>query len=222
MEQEHCWLKSTCKGQCSSLCPKFYKLNFLYDSALLSATQRKHLPLYIDDDNSDLDAFKQLSAIEKNILDFVNNGRNLYIYSSKSGNGKSSWGYRLMQSYFNHIWHKCELSCRGLYIHVPRLLLSLKDDISKASAYVQHIKENFLAADLVIWDEIGVKALTAFEHEHLLNFINARLDYGKANIYTSNMQGEELQALIGDRLYSRIVNNSINIEFKGMDKRSLK
>ena len=48
--------------------------------------------------------------------------------------------------------------------------------------YIEHIKENILDADLVVWDEIGTKAVTQFEHEHLLSLINNRIEYNKAQI----------------------------------------
>ena len=44
---------------------------------------------------------------------------------------------------------------------------------------------------------------------------------GKSNIYTSNLDLDELKEKVGDRLFSRIANNSVNIEFFGKDKRSL-
>ena len=40
---------------------------------------------------------------------------------------------------------------------------------------MKHIKENVLKADLVVWDEIGVKTLTNFEHDHLLSYIDQRV-----------------------------------------------
>ena len=99
--------------------------------------------------------------------------------------------------------------------------LALKDNISEKSEYVQHIKENVLNADIVIWDEVGTKGLTQFEHENILNIINARIDAGKANIYTSNLNDEDLHDAVGDRLYSRIALMSDNVVLEGADKRAL-
>ena len=90
------------------------------------------------------------------------------------------------------------------------------------SSYIEHIKKHVLDADLVVWDEIAVSDLTKFEHEHLLNLVNTRIDYGKSNIFTSNQGPEELKEKLGERLYSRVVNLSTNIELFGSDKRGLK
>ena len=86
----------------------------------------------------------------------------------------------------------------------------------------EHIKENVLTADLVIWDEIGTKEFTQFEHENILNLINARIDAGKSNIYTSNLSVDELRDAVGDRLYSRIILCSNDVPFVGLDKRAIK
>ena len=57
--------------------------------------------------------------------------------------------------------------------------------------------------------------------ESLLNIINNRVDAGKANIYTSNLAGEELKQALGDRLYSRVANMSEMVIFKSTDKRGI-
>ena len=223
-----CFVKELCKKysrdkSCddSNFCIKLFKLEELYDQALLSKSQRKRVGLVLDSDLSDQQAFEQLSKIETNILDFVNEGKNLFIYSNNVGNGKTSWSIRMIQSYLNKIWPESNLSCRALFVNVPRFLLTLKDSISNSSDYINHIKQYVLDVDLVVWDEIGVKSLTTYEHEHLLNLINTRIDKNKSNIYTSNLFGNELQEKVGERLYSRITNLSTNIELVGQDKRGI-
>ena len=102
------------------------------------------------------------------------------------------------------------------------MLLELKNNISDRSEYAEYVKQNVQKADLVVWDEVGTKGLTQFEHENILNFVNARLDENKANIYTSNLTNDELRNALGDRLYSRIVLNSDEVELLGADKRALR
>lgn len=224
---ENCYFKAHCKkyknDQCDeSFCIKLFKIDKLLDKSLLSERQKSHKALYIDADGTDEAAFKQLKDIENNILDFINSGQNLYLHSRNTGNGKTEWSIRLIQAYCHKIWYKSNLECETLFINIPRFLLTLKDSISNQSDYIDHIKANVLSAKLVVWDEIGTSILTQYEHQHLLNLINTRIDTGLSNIYTSNLQGEELLKSIGDRLYSRIVNYSIDIELFGKDKRGLK
>lgn len=222
IELKDCWMRDSCKNKCdNSFCIKLFKLDYLFNQALITPSQRKHINLRVDSDGTDLEVFKILKNIEININDFVLDGKNLYIHSEQSGNGKSAWSLRLIQAYFNKIWQTSDLKCRALFINVPRFLLTLKDNISHENDYINHIKQNVLNADIVVWDEVGVKSLTEYEHENLLSLINARIDDNKSNIYTSNLNPEELKDKVGLRLYSRIVNNSINLEFHGADKRGV-
>lgn len=224
-----CYIKNTCKkynnGNCdvndSQFCSKLFKLDYLYNESLISETQRKPIALRLDSTGTDREVFLKLKEIELNIEDFVKKGNNLYIHSLICGNGKTAWSLKLLQAYLNSIWYKSDLNCKALFINVPRFLLALKDNITEKSDYIDHIKKNVLDADLVVWDEIGVANLSKFEHEHLLNLINTRIDYNKSNIYTSNLGPMELKEKIGERLYSRVVNLSLDIEFFGSDKRGL-
>ncbi len=110
-----------------------------------------------------------------------------------------------------------------LFISVPRFLLELKSNISEKSEYVEHINNNVLDCDLVIWDDIATKLGTEFELSHLLSIIDTRINNGKSNMFTSNLSGVELNKALGDRLYSRIQNYSdVVIELQGKDKRGIK
>lgn len=224
-----CFLYDSCKkfksGKCNlddnQFCIKLFKLNYLYEESLLSKKQREYVALRIDADGTDREEFMRLKAIENSIEDFVQSGQSLYIFSNNCGNGKTAWSIRLMQAYLNAVWHKCDLSCKALFINVPRFLLELKNSISNKSDYIEHIRENVLNADIVVWDEVATKAVTQFEHEHLLSLINGRIDSGKSQIFTSNASPENLRDVMGDRLYSRVINLSTVMEFRGADKRGL-
>ena len=222
IETDNCWLKGECNGiDCGGFCLRLFKLDYLYGEALVSMAQRRRITLTTDSDGSDVEAFTKLSSISKDPVGFVSSGGSLYIHSQTAGNGKTSWALRILQSYMNAIWFGSELRCRALFISVPRLLIALKDNISERNEYVQHIKENILTADLVIWDDIATKQSTVFEAENLLAMIDSRIANGKANIYTSNLSDAELHVALGDRLASRVANLSMNIEFRGKDKRGI-
>lgn len=220
-----CYLKSNCgkykKGACTdALCPRLFNIDTLYNKAQLSEAQKKPIQLMLEYDDPDKDTFKELAAIEANIVEFVHSGKNLYIHSNICGNGKTAWALKLLKAYINEIWPET-INCRALFINVPRFLLALKANISEPNQYAEDVKAEILNADLVIWDEIGIKNLTDYEHEQLLNYINTRIDLGKSNIYTSNLDANTLKGYIGERLYSRVVNMSKEIIFYGQDKRGL-
>lgn len=230
----NCFVKDTCKiydieqDNCpykdneDKPCIRQYKINYLLDQALLSDPQKTRKALLLDVNKIDLQAFTDLNIIKNNIVSFAMNGNNIYIYSRIPGNGKTSWAIKLIQSYINRIWAESKLTCRVLFINVPKFLLSLKASISNQNDYVDHINAYVNVADIVVWDDIGTKVATEFEHEHLLSLIDSRLLDNKSNIFTSNIVPNELSSFVGDRLASRIINTSKTIEFLGADKRGLK
>ena len=227
-----CWMKDRCAKalnknieapcmQTDVFCIKLFKLNCLFDMAGLSVKQRKHIGLQLDSNMSDAESFKRLSDIQSDIENFVNEGKNLFIYSNITGNGKTSWAIRLIQEYFGVIWHKTDLKCRAMFVNVPRLLLSIKENYGSKNDYFEWFRDNVYDADLIVWDEIGTRELSPHDHEQLLNYINARIDAGKSSIFTSNVTPSELRGVIGERLYSRVINYSETVELFGADKRGI-
>lgn len=231
IEIKDCIFKDNCKKYKEQKCPlnneeeniciKRFRIDELQNNSLLTEKQKQYIPLRLDADGSDREAFTRLKEIENNIETYIKEGHNLYIYSATTGNGKTQWCLRLMNSYFNRIWYKASDECKGLFINVSKFLSQLKDNISKKSDYISYIKENVLKADIVIWDDIATKGFTQFEMENVFNLINNRIDEGKSNFYTSNIIGPELKEAVGDRLYSRVVNASEVITFVGADKRGI-
>ena len=172
-------------------------------------------PIKIVSTDADRPAYIELSKIKKDIVSFVNKGKNLYICSKTCGNAKTSWAVKLMLKYFDETWHNSYDVTRGLFVHVPSLLLDLKN-FNNMPEYVDRIRE----ADLVIWDDIAFGSLSDYDHEQLLQFIDNRVANGKSNIFTSNVtSGKELESLIGSRLASRVYSGSKVIEFSSGDFR---
>ena len=220
---ENCPYRDNCNGiDCSKdFCMKKYRLDTLYESSLLSPIQRTYKKLHTDADGTDITEFTKLAQLEKVADKFVQQGTNLFIHSYTCGNGKTSWAIRFINSYINKIWPKSTLGCQALFVSVPTYLVELKKNISGYSEYATFIDKHVLEADLVVWDDIAAKGGTEFELTQLLNLINARMDAGKSNIFTSNCGKRELVTALGERLASRIGNKSIDIELHGSDKRYL-
>ena len=175
----------------------------------------------LDDNKCDIENFRYLKSVQQSIEKFVESGDSLYIHSPICGNGKTSWAVKLMKEYMFKIWHKSDVKCKTLFIHVPTYLLALKDNISEKSDYVKYVKSNIFDADLVVFDEVATGAFTKFESENILSIINTRIENNKSNIYTSNLNNNELLEKVGERLYSRIVNCSQDVLLVGKDKRGL-
>jgi hypothetical protein len=69
-----CFLREVCNGKdCNKdFCLRKYKMDSLYSAALMTESQKKHITLRVDEDGTDLEQFKQLAAIEQDIVNFVN------------------------------------------------------------------------------------------------------------------------------------------------------
>lgn len=224
---DECWMKGNRCGKstfpdCECLhsniqCNILNKLYYLFNQTLLARKQWERAYLYNTGKHFDI-----LKEYDINILENVKNGKNLYIHSSTCGNGKTTWAVRLIQDYLYAIWGFCTLDCHALFINVPRYLFEVKNNISNHNAYAEHVEKYILTADLVVWDDIATKVSTEYEKEKLLSLIDARINSGKTNIYTSNASKQELYKQMGDRLASRIYNDSIDVEVIDVDRRGYK
>lgn len=219
---KQCSLFNNCnhKDCDKTYCARRDKVESIYKLSMLSPMQQIRIPLVLDANKSDLEAFQRLAAIEKDIGQFVKNGNNLYLHSRQCGNGKTSWAVRLLQAYTNFIWPFSDgNTCKVLFISVPKLLLALKDNIDSKNSYVSFIKENIDKADLVVWDDLAAKNCTEFEVNNLFTMIDNRIVSHKSNIYTSNLESIDISAALGERLASRVCNYSEEIILVGADKR---
>ena len=104
-ENKECPFFNECNHvDCNKFCVKKYKCDYYFNEGFIPKDKRIKIPLVIDKDGRDEQSFIELSNIEKNIDEFVEEGKNLYIYSQNVGNGKTSWSFRLLRSYINKVW----------------------------------------------------------------------------------------------------------------------
>lgn len=212
-----CWYINTCEDDCDR-CNIYVQMKYQFDNSGLPKAQYQPITLSIFEDNKvDKPAFKRLSNIRKNIVDFVDNHNNLYICSKNVGNGKTSWAIKMLQTYFHYTAEGNYENLKGMFVSTTDLLLKLKDFNNPLS---KKYKDNLESVDLVIWDDIAVNGISQYDFTQLYNIINNRLLAKKSNIFTSNQTTlEGLTKIIGSRLASRIYNTSEIIEFKGGDLR---
>lgn len=170
----------------------------------------------------DVKSFIALKDIKDDIVNFVNNGESVYIYSDNFGNGKTTWAIKLMQKFFDDIWAGNGFRCRGIFIHVPTFLTKIKEGISRKDEDFETLKSRLMNVDLVIWDDIAATKLSDYDHANLLTYIDQRKLHQLSNIYTGNLHQDELQDALGNRLASRVWNDSEVVRFVGADRRGLR
>jgi DNA replication protein DnaC len=191
---------------------------YLLDKSNIPKSKQKVNRLIPDD--KDILAFNKLADIRDDIKNFVNNGGNLYLYSTTCGNGKTTWAIKLMLQYFNEMWAGNGFTERGIFINVPTFLTQCKTTISKPDQQFFEMRDRLGDIDLVIFDDIASTKLSEYDYNTLLTFIDQRTIQAKSTIYTGNVLPQNLPNYVGERLASRIANSSMLIELKGRDMRN--
>ena len=217
MNIQSCWYKRICTEQCSENCIRYKLMYSLFKQSNLPEALWNYKELVCHE--KDLQVYKKLQAKSDAILNFIEAGNNLYIYSENCGNGKTTWAIRLMYSYFDKIWHKSCFDCKALFVSVPKFLYNCKRSISQDVKGFEELCNLISEVDLVIWDDIGEMKASDYEHQILFQYIDDRINSKKSNIYTSNKNKGQLEDVLGVRLASRIYNCSECIEFLEEDKR---
>ena len=217
MRNSECWYINICHDTCDK-CLTFLQMNWQMEHSGLPKAKQRVISLDLNKNNlCDKDAFHRLADIKKNIVEFVAEGKNLFICSNYTGNGKTSWAIKLLHSYFHHTAAGNYDNLKGMFVSTTELLLKLKDFNNPVSQkYINQLKE----VDLVIWDDVAISGISAYDLTQLYSIIDHRVLAEKANVFTSNQTDvETLTDLIGSRLASRIYYTSEIIELKGKDMR---
>lgn len=208
-------------------CVKKRKLDyFLMEDVSNIPENKRHLKgtLTIDQDGTDEEAFARLFWIESNIKDYFTDGKQLFIYSSTTGNGKTSWAYRLLCAYAEAVWRPRRADhAVVLFVNIPKYLNSVKKRFNRGrDEYADRVDEGVETADLVVWDDLGFVEKSDFDMNSLYEKIDARVNDNKSNIYTSNLDKKELIQTLDARIFSRTFTASEQIELRGKDKRGSK
>lgn len=221
MSNSDCWYQEVCQlkhDNCECHCIRYIEMKYLMENCNLP--KNKQYPIELTPSKSDFKAFERLKEIKDDIVDFVENGRNLYLCSAITGNGKTSWAIKMMHKYFDEIWDGNDFRIRALFIHVPTFLIKCKDFKSTDDEF-ERLKKYIPHVDLVVWDEIAATDMSSYDYSQLLMYIDARSLDNKSNIYTGGVTDRDtMEKLLGTRLTSRIwANNTEIIEFFGGDRR---
>lgn len=215
-QYSNCWYKDVCTKECKGMCIRYEEMDFLLEHS--NIPKNRHIPTKLTAPEVDYDAYLQLADIKNNIQEFVANGSNLYIYSSITGNGKTTWAIKLLLKYFNDVWAGNGFKVRGLFIHVPTFLTKLKDFNNKDEQF-EELKKLLLEVDVVVWDDIASTDMSAYDHSQLLTYVDQRTLSAKSNIYTGNRDRKDIEQALGTRLASRVWNASECVQLRGKDRR---
>lgn len=220
MKPQDCWYREVCSNSpnmCGASCVRFAEMLNLVQLSNIPEYRWKPQALLPGDD---LDSFRQLKEIKDDIKNWVSAGNNLYLYSHSFGNGKTSWAIKLMLAYFNQIWRGNCFRRRGIFISMPEFFDRERQLINNRDDEYGEIRQDLIECDLVIWDDVSAVKMSDYASATFLNFLDARVLLHKSNVFTGNLDENELVEFLGGRLTSRVWNTSKQIQFMSHDRRS--
>lgn len=219
--KDKCVYKTKCSlyntEECNSSCPRYVEVMYLYEKSLLPP--KKWQPFELITPEVDKVEYEAFYDIVKDIINFVNNGENLYIYSNTTGNGKSSMAIKMIQNYFNKVWVEGGQEPKAYFIHCQTFLTRMKNAINKEDKELDEILENIATIPLVVFDDIGTNTMSSYDNSTLLSIIDQRILGEKSCVFTSNLSKEQLEEVVGERLASRIYETSSILELNNSDQR---
>ena len=216
-----CYAEDYCKkdkSECNEYCGGYRVLKALYSLSRIPVKYQYNIPLTPSKD--DLPKYEELHEFMCNILDHVEAGDGLYIWSGGTGNGKTTWATKIMGYYFRKIAFDSGLENEGLYIYLPTFLENLRQYYSNPDPDFEEVIEMVSRCKLLIIDDIGAEKPSEWVTERLLSFINTRVTNGLSTIYTSNIPLDAVGHRMGDRVRSRITGSVKEINLTGKDRRA--
>lgn len=203
-----CWYEAGCNLKtdfCEKTCHRYLQMNYLINNCGMKNADRFLKP--ISPAKIDVDAYLQLQEIKDNIVQFVEESRNLYIVSHNLQTGKTTWSLKIMYKFFDEIWAGNGFVQRGYFIHVPEFVNKTKSFQYKDSDEFKKLDKAIKEVDLVVWDDISSLELNSNEQSFINMYIDKRMLEGKSNIFNGMYLDKEMgPKCLGMKLYSRLNN----------------
>lgn len=214
---ENCWFKNNCNKECNMACGTFNEFKYLLDNSNIPEMYKEPKKLYPE--TVDLEAFKTLANIKNDIENFVDNNRQLYLWSKNTGNGKSNFICKILLTYLALI-----ATGNGFNLDNGVYFCYLPDLVTLTTSFENKDRDKILNAimtrKVVVLDDVGsCSSRSDFVATTLSQIIDTRYRNNLATIYTSNLSEDELTNHYGSRIADRILSD-ISIELKGQGRRT--
>lgn len=154
-----------------------------------------------------------------------------YFIRGNVGVGKSHMAVAIMREYCGEVkpeyddkskeyYLHDELCYQPVFIEVPELLLRIRDTYNdKSNETEKDIVEFFTRTPFLVLDDLGTEKASEFSTLMLYLIINRRCTSDKTTIITSNLDLEQIEERLSDRISSRIKGMCLEIDMAGHDKR---
>lgn len=218
-----CYAEHYCKkakSECNEYCGGYRVLKTLYSISRIPVKYQFNTPL--TPAIEDLPKYEELQYFMDHIVEKVEAGDGLYIWSERTGNGKTTWATKIIGQYFRKIAFNSGLENEGLYIYLPTFLNDLRSSFNNPDPELEEVVQMISHCKLLIIDDIGAENPSEWVRERLLSYINTRVSNNLSTIYTSNVSLDDLGEKMGERVKSRITGSVKEIHLTGKDRRGAK
>ena len=132
------------------------------------------------------------------------------LFTGSYGVGKSHLAKAITDGIMQKENPKTRRKYTAIFISVPKLLRKIRSTYNRNSEVSEEdILEVLENVDLLVLDDIGAERQNDWSEERLFDIIDSR--QGMHTIYTSNYNANDLFEILGERNFSRIVNEDTKI-----------
>lgn len=147
------------------------------------------------------------------IQNFDSNFENILIYG-ESGSGKTFLSNCVAKELLDTFHTVIYLTAFELFSIFEKHTFAKKGEDNAEEQF-----QGILDCDLLIIDDLGTELTNTFTNSQLYNCINERMLNQRSTLISTNLNLEQLKALYGDRIFSRLVGNYIMCNLFGNDIR---
>lgn len=212
-QYKNCWFQSTCKEEkCPEICIKYEHMLDMFKKSGLNENQ--WYKYEFEDPIEDIEAYRRLYELSKNMESFYDNFKSLYIWSDKYLNGKTTWSIKLLQNYLV-LWtnYRFDYPC-GYFISGNKIKEAFKSQVDNPELY-NTITNNLKKAELLVIDNVDDIIGDQKVENYLAGILDERFSAKHSVIYTSHLSPDRVrQRTQNGFLISRILDLSDTIEFK--------
>lgn len=222
-----CAYKDKCRqystSNCTNLCPLYTLFNSLMCMSGIPLKYRASNISDIDGECSDIIRYMS------NPIDRISNNIGLYIYSEKTGNGKTFKASIIAKEFVKH-YAKSYLT-KSIEDTPPVMFVKFSDfhnvyiqqfrDSEVASKKYYRYKDSMKISKVLIIDDLGIRDLTDALEQEFYEIINTRYELELLTIITSNIKLDKIKSIVGKRVHSRLCEITSQLEVFGEDRRQL-
>lgn len=154
--------------------------------------------------------------VDRDELIHVRQGGGLYIVGV-TGSGKTLYAAALMLASIKLSFIEKTPPDRHYFTTIPDLLDEIRQSYRYNTEY--EVLSKYYTNQFLVMDDLGIQKVTDWSLEKLYQIVNYRYEHLSPTVFTSNLSGEKLEEMLGERIPSRIEQMCMFKKMKNIDYR---